>query len=520
MTGQRPSQTTRLGPRLRQQREAANVSLRDLAAALGVPPQRLSEYERGQAQRQDMPPELWERAQTELAALVSRRASEAAPDLHPLTALRLAHGWSLSQLARRVADIDQCAPDRHKVWRWENWGVIPDHPSQLALAELMGIPASAVMASSWPAWLPGTDGADVHSPWNLSGLLAALDATGEAAMDRRRFLTLTTAAVASLGDHWLGAAAILPGLLPQEAAAGSANDVVATFEARLPFIREQENLHGGGSVLGSISAELATARQMLDWPLGQVARHRLLGVTAELGRLGGWAAFDAGRPAAAETYFIAALRAAREARDPTAAANTIKSVSLLLIESGRPGDARHLLSAGQRAAAQGPLRVRAMVASRQARAEAVMGNSKASRARLGEAADLLERALGRDDHPPQTSYFGPGELAAQSAVSHQILGRHATTVGLLEETLAGQPDDRPRDRGTYQLWLCRSALAMGDLDRAQAVLSDQASGLSAATITASFRNQRLLHGVRGQLAGYRGNAAADQVDERLRDLVP
>jgi hypothetical protein len=93
-------------------------------------------------------------------------------------------------------------------------------------------------------------------------------------------------------------------------------------------------------------------------------------------------------------------------------------------------------------------------------------------------------------------------------------------VDLLETALADQPEDRPRDRGTYQLWLCRSALATGNLDRACTLLSDETSGLSAAAITASARNQALLKGVRHQLSAYRGHPAADEVDERLHDLLP
>lgn len=441
-------------------------------------------------------------------------------DVHPLAAVRRAHGWTLRDLARRHAGIIGGTDDRQKIWRWEHWGVVPDRPSQLALAQLVGVPESVALARPWPAWLPGTGGADVDSPWNLRGVLAALDATGEAAMDRRGFLTLSSAALAGMAER-LGTAAPaqVPGVLPEGAEAGSADDVVTTFESRLPVLRNQENLYGGGVVLAGISAELATARQMLDWPLGRTARQRLLKVTAELSRLGGWAAFDAGRRAAAETYFVAALRAARETRDTSAAANTIKSFSLLLIESERPEDAQRLLAAGRRAAVHGSLRVQAMVATRQARVEAVLGNGADSQARLGEAADLLERALDRDDHPPQTSYFGPGELAAQTAASHQILGRHADTVDLLETALASQPDSRPRDRATYQLWLCRSALAMGDLDRACILLADETSGIAAAASTASARNQVLMKGVREQLACHRDHPAARAVDERLRDLV-
>ncbi|WUH90277.1 helix-turn-helix domain-containing protein [Streptomyces sp. NBC_00433] len=511
------------GLELRGRRTAAGISLRQFAAQLGIGAQRLSEYETG---RRKMPVELCSRARALLDDLAAGRGllgleAQSVPPTgeHPLAALRRAQGWTLRDLARLLARILGGADDRQKIWRWEHWGVVPDRPSQLALAQLLGVQESVVLARPWPTWLPGTDGADVDSPWNLRGVLAALDATGEAAMDRRGFLTISSAALAGMAERLGTAAPRVPGVLPEGAETGSADDVVTTFESRLPLLRHQENLYGGGVVLAGISAELATARQMLNWPLGCSARLRLLKVTAELSRLGGWAAFDAGRRAAAETYFVAALRAARETGDASAAANTIKTFSLLLIESERPEDAQRLLAAGRQAAAQSPLRVQAMVATRQARVEAVLGNATACQARLCEATDLMERSLDRDDHPPQASYFGPGELAAQTAASHQILGRHASTVGLLETALSSQPDSRPRDRATYQLWLCRSALTMGDLDRACDLLSDETSGISAAASTASARNQALMKGVREQLARHRDHPAARAVDERLRDLV-
>jgi len=512
------------GRAVRSRRMAVGVSLRRFAEELGIGPQRLSEYETG---RRAMPLELSSRARTLLDDMVSERGTPHPQGVtgplervHPLTAIRRARGWSLHDLARHHARLIGGAADRQKVWRWEHRGVVPDRPSQLALARLVGVPGSAVLTRPWPEWLPGTEAADVDSPWDLRHVLAALDATGEAAMDRRSFLTLTSAAVAAISERWSnGVASMVPGMLPEGAAEGTADDVVATFEARLPVVRDQESLHGGGLVLSGISAELATARHILAWPLGEEARLRMLRVTAELSRLGGWAAFDVGHRAAAETYFVAALRAAYEARDPAAAANVIKSFSLLFIESGRPQDARRLLAAGRRAATHGPLRIQAMVATRQARAEAALGDGAAAEVHLGEAADLLDRALGRDDHPPQTAYFGPGELAAQTAVSHQLLGRHAATVGLLETALDQQPGSRPRDRATYQLWLCHSALAMNELDRACALLADETSGLSPAAFRASIRNQALLKGVRKQLAVHHDHPEARAVDKRLGDLV-
>lgn len=162
---------------------------------------------------------------------------------------------------------------------------------------------------------------------------------------------------------------------------------------------------GGGGNPSALPANLADPGSTASTTLGARSASHASGVSRRgskstrprdsraISGLGGWATFDAGRPAAAKTYFVTALRAPHQTRDSVAEANTIESFSLLLLESGRPGDAQHLAGAGRRAAARGPLRVQAMVATREARATAARGGVDVARARLGEAAALFDRAL-------------------------------------------------------------------------------------------------------------------------------
>lgn len=503
---------------LRARRKAKQVSLRRLASLLGIGAPRLSEYEHG---RYAMPAELLRRAHEvldDLASPTPQKARKKRPvptpgSVHPLTANRKERGWTVEDLARQVAKLTRTAPNGSKIWRWEQWGVVPERASQVALAQLFGVSESTALAGTWPAWLPDTEGVDVDSPWTLPGTIAALDAVGEATLDRRGFLNLSSGAVASLADRWTTDSSALT---TSRCLDGTSEDVVRTFENRLPWLRNQEHLHGGSYALGAIRAELATTREILQWPLGAGSRIRLLKVAVELSRLAGWSALDAGLPAASERCFVAGLRCAYEAADPVAAANIIKSMSLLYLEAGRPQDARRLLTAGRHAASHGSLRVQAMIATRQARVEADLGNLRGSQSYLGAAADLLESAGAADDHPPETAYFDAAELTAQSAAAYQLLDCHTSAMGLLEATVVSSIDSRPRDRATYQLWLCRSVLATGEVERACTILSTDLSG---ADVTASVRNQRLLAGIRTQLRRFDLPVVRD-VDERLRDLVP
>lgn len=67
-----------------------------------------------------------------------------------------------------------------------------------------------------------------------------------------------------------------------------------------------------------------------------VVGQRLYALAAELGRMAGWASFDAGLHAAAQRYWLAALHAAHAAADRLLGANILKSMSLQCYDFGRP----------------------------------------------------------------------------------------------------------------------------------------------------------------------------------------
>ena len=83
---------------------------------------------------------------------------------HPLVLIRHRCGWSQQDLADLIAKqttqmpyVDTMAARREKVWRWEHWGVVPDHNTQLALAALLDVSVDVVEDQPWPLWLPVTD---------------------------------------------------------------------------------------------------------------------------------------------------------------------------------------------------------------------------------------------------------------------------------------------------------------------------------------------------------------------------
>lgn len=71
---------------------------------------------------------------------------------------------------------------------------------------------------------------------------------------------------------------------------------------------------------------------------------RLYFLAAELGRMAGWASFDAGLHAEAQRYWLAALHAAHAAGDRLLGSNILKSMSLQCYDFDQPHEALALAS--------------------------------------------------------------------------------------------------------------------------------------------------------------------------------
>src|SRR5205085_2660283 len=93
-------------------------------------------------------------------------------------------------------------------------------------------------------------------------------------------------------------------------------EMVGVFERRIPGLRSMDFAMGGESVRVLVDAELRLVTDILKRKTYTDATgRRLFKVAAELGKIAGWASFDAGYHAAAERYWVAGLRASHASRD-------------------------------------------------------------------------------------------------------------------------------------------------------------------------------------------------------------
>ncbi|QDY06842.1 transcriptional regulator [Micromonospora sp. HM134] len=434
--------------------------------------------------------------------------------VHPLSYVREQRSWTQQDLVNVIARRLNTAARREKAWRWERWGVVPDEDTQLALADELGVDRQTVKALGWPHWLPTGPTISTATPWTFDGAVALLDDTaGPAVLDRRGFLIMHAGLAVAIAERWLAAE---PPRINAALQGGRVDaDLLDCFEQRLPALRRMDASLGGGSVRSLVDAELRLVTDLLRHSsYSEASANRLLTVAAELGRIAGWASFDAGFHAAAERYWLAALHAAHSASDRAAGANILKCMSLQRVDTERPTEALRLAEAAWAGAKNAPARVRAMLTTRLARAHAVLGESVACERRLAEADTEMSRA---DDetNPAWASYFDHAEYSAQVAACYLLLQRHQASDQWLQQTLALQPAERSRDRATYLIWRADSVFNLGDIDHACALVAEAAPDVAASR---SVRNHRRLLDIHGRLTVHR-HPAVTALDERVRTLL-
>jgi transcriptional regulator with XRE-family HTH domain len=435
-------------------------------------------------------------------------------DVHQMSFVRRQQGWTYRDLAEVLGARVGMAANPQKPWRWEHRGVVPDEDTQQALAVELGVSVGRLKTNPWPGWLPAGEVVPTALPWTRDGCLQLLDRTVDSMTDRRAFLTLSAGAAAAMATTW--ATAKEP---PAQDCEAQGDDPLVAFEQRLPLMRDMEARQDGESARIVLDTELRNATTLLrSETLGAAGDRRLLAVIAELARLTGWASVDAGRHAAAETYFTAGLRAAHQAGDLLTGANILKCTSLMLLDHHRVNEAVSVTWIAQTRAATGPARVRAMLAVRHARALAARRDVHGAEHLLLQADAAMDRAHGQDGSisiPDWARYFDTAEYSAQVASVYLALGRHAAAERWLDQALALHPTDR-RDSLTYLLWRAEAAISGGQVDQGCTLVAEALPRLAG---SASVRNRGRFAEVRSLLRQHRTLPEVRELDERTRALV-
>lgn len=370
----------------------------------------------------------------------------------------------------------------------------------------------------WPAnrglrYVAANDG--LSQPWDAAGAIAALGEVVDAdSMERRHFMTVTGLTLTATAYQWLGDPARVAA-----AVAGKRVDhtLVDNLEQVAGARRLMDDAVGGGGLLPAVREDLRLVAAMLrNSAYTEQVGKRLHAVAAEFGRLAGWLAFDSGRPAHAQRYFLAALRAAHVSGDRAVGANVLAYMSIQAAFSEQPKDAVLLAEAALKGARDLTPAVAASLHARLARGAAYAGEFTTWDRAQDRAFDLLTRSV-PDNEPSWIYFFTEDHAHGIAGESLLALDRPRQAEAHLRQALVLLDPAFTRERAQ---WLCRLATARV---RAGSVEQGCATAREAATVIRrldSPRVQRQLAEFRQAAAPYAGSTAVREFDADYRDLLP
>ncbi|MGW4412411.1 hypothetical protein ACWEJ6_51040 [Nonomuraea sp. NPDC004702] len=252
-------------------------------------------------------------------------------------------------------------------------------------------------------------------------------------MNRREFGKLSLAAAVYWGptDRWLVRPADASATIehPRARRVGAA-DLTELHEAA-EYARHVDSKYGGGSCGASMVVACLRERALplLKGTYGDAVGRRLFAVTAQLGRLAGYSAWDVGQQARAQRYYVQAGRLAFAAGDVPLGGYVLASMSLQAGLNDYCQDAIGMAQgAFEQARAYATPRTLAFFKLVEARAHAraarLHGYSHARRAAgltLAQCESLLSRAHPGNPDPPWIDFFTYPRFAADATEIHRDL---------------------------------------------------------------------------------------------------
>ena len=430
---------------------------------------------------------------------------------------RVKRGWKkvqlIHELERRAAaqriPLATHASLLRMLARWENTATAVDSPYRELLCEIYGLSPEDF---GWPARGGNAHVADGerYEP-SLTSALVALD--GLTSHDTARSAGLLAA---PYDPHTLTSAALDWLFAVAHDDLDRTGSLVVTM-ADVAEIRQATDTfdHLDRQIGGEQSREVAArylrervAPRLRGAGTDQV-RRELFGATAVLCEVIGWMAYDTGRHAAGQRYFVQALRMAEAAGNRALGAYILTSLSDQALYLRHPDMALRLARAATAQAGMAPV-VRAEAAMFEARSHSQLADARAAGEAIGRAEALLSEAAS-SERPEWLSPFDEVVFSSHAGTCWIDLGRAEPASEHFEalmERLHGQP--RRQVYGTIQL--ARIALLNRDIEQA-ATLGLRA--LETPGALQSVRSRRHVTDLAALLKPHVANQAARDFVERV-----
>lgn len=236
----------------------------------------------------------------------------------------------------------------------------------------------------------------------------------------------------------------------------------------------------------------------------------------QLSQMAGWLAVDGNRHGAARRYLTTAVYVGHEVDDPGLAASATAYMSLHAMYRGQLGSALALARTARTTdeSRLTPL-TRTMLATREARAHAALGNEHESLRAIEDVHQAFALS-GSAEEPLWLSYVDSVEVAAQVGACYLSLGRARQATEALGQTLDlldRSAPHRVRDRVHYLSRLAKSHLLNHDVEQACDVATE---ALTLSGTIGSARVVERLGEFREALTPYADTKAAREFGEQFR----
>ncbi|WP_369266103.1 sporulation protein [Streptomyces harbinensis] len=391
-----------------------------------------------------------------------------------LAALIAASGASRKGIAHRVNQLAAAAgrPTAYTHTSVGNWidGMTPRPPVPALLAQALGERLGrAVDVAEIGMAAPGRGpSGGLEFPRNPAGAArAAADFWRD--MHRRTFTTgaFAVAAYAVPVTRWL-VQPDAPAPLRENGRQIGQQDLTELWNAA-EQARQWDARYGGGNWRTSRVAEVLTtqAAPLLSGTGSQQVMDGVLSATAELARLTGWAAFDAGQHDLAQRHFIQALSLARAGGNAELGCYVLASMAVQTMRRGYPSEAIDMAQgAAERAGRGATPKVKAFARLIEARAHARTGDERSAARALSGCEQLLDAAREKEA-PTYIDYFGPARMASDAVEIYRDLGKPAVAAGW--DAQATMPAGHTRAVGLRLSVTATAHLQAGDLEEGLAV---------------------------------------------------
>ncbi len=361
---------------------------------------------------------------------------------------------------------------------------------------------------------------DLQLPWSAEYIGRAMDSLlGPAEQDvPGMFTPVPSSVLVSLGVDWLTATDRPPPArrCGEEVTAGA----MELLAGRIGQLRGLDDAQGA-LVANWMAHDLRWAMRLArTGSYDQSTGTQLYRAIAELAQLAGWLLVDLGQRARGQRYLLAGLRAASLAGDRDLGAYILSCLSYHLVWSGNARDAVRLAKIARNGAACSSAGMAgSLLATRQARAHASLGEQRECQQALEEAAQAFVRPS-PGEPPSWSSWVTLPVLEADAGRARLDLGDPRRAEQHLVTGIRRLDQSRRRDRMLHSMSVAEARLARGEVDGAAEVTR---VALELGREIESTRARSRLVGLRAHFAGHDAVTAkemTDDIDQVLAALRP